>query len=226
MKRPDPSRSQLFLVALVTALLVAPVTAYASHQFSDVPDGHVFHDAIDWMVDNGITSGCGADTYCPGSPVTRGQMAALLKNLAEAEVVDAGRVGGRTAASLESTATEAIKTSQLLDAGGGFETVVQTPILAAGGYTVIATLHGFRVGAPDEIARVSCRLSYGGDTASSSFAAETGGFGSTTVVVTGTSVTGGTATLSCEAQPGAPFQVQQARINAISVNGVPAQTSS
>lgn len=77
------------LVALVTALVVSPIAAYGSHQFDDVPDTNIFHDDIDWMADNGITFGCGGNDYCPKDPVTREQMSAFMRRLAENQVVDA-----------------------------------------------------------------------------------------------------------------------------------------
>lgn len=37
-----------------------------------------FHLDIVWVYNEGITSGCSAERYCPNNPVTRGQMAAFL----------------------------------------------------------------------------------------------------------------------------------------------------
>ena len=50
-------KSTLVTVLVVGALLI-PAAVYASHQFTDVPDSHTFHDAIAWMKDNSITVGC------------------------------------------------------------------------------------------------------------------------------------------------------------------------
>ncbi len=55
---------------------ISPAPATAS--FSDVPTGHIFFQHIEALVDSGITSGCGATTYCPDAYVTRGQMAVFL----------------------------------------------------------------------------------------------------------------------------------------------------
>jgi len=77
------------VVAVVTAMVIAPTAAIAGHNFSDVPSTHTFHGDIEWMLDNGITSGCGSAIYCPDSNVTRGQMAAFMKRLATKKVVDA-----------------------------------------------------------------------------------------------------------------------------------------
>lgn len=45
--------------------------------FVDVA-GHVFEADITWLVEAGITSGCGSGRFCPNRPVTRGEMAAFL----------------------------------------------------------------------------------------------------------------------------------------------------
>jgi len=76
-------------VAVVAAMVLAPVAVSASHTFTDVPTTHIFHSDIAWMADNGITSGCTPTEYCPGDNVTRGQMAKFLRNVAENKVVDA-----------------------------------------------------------------------------------------------------------------------------------------
>jgi hypothetical protein len=51
-----------------------PETPY----FTDVPATHPFFKYIQKMRDLNITAGCGADTYCPDSNVTRGEMAVFL----------------------------------------------------------------------------------------------------------------------------------------------------
>jgi hypothetical protein len=69
------------VIAVVTALLVAPLTALATHTFTDVSDSNTFHDDIAWLESVGITQGCNPPSnteYCPDDNVTRGQMAAFL----------------------------------------------------------------------------------------------------------------------------------------------------
>jgi hypothetical protein len=46
--------------------------------FTDVPPGHAFHDAIVWMADEGITTGYPDDTFRPTGEITRQAMAAFL----------------------------------------------------------------------------------------------------------------------------------------------------
>jgi hypothetical protein len=87
------------LTAFVAVLVAAPTAVWASHQFTDVPSSHTFHNSIAWMKDNNITVGCNPpanDQYCPDDNVTRGQMSAFMKRLAENQVVDAASVNGVT----------------------------------------------------------------------------------------------------------------------------------
>ena len=50
--------------------------------FTDVPQGSFAADWIEELASLGVSGGCGGGNYCPGSPVTRAQMAVfLLKTL-------------------------------------------------------------------------------------------------------------------------------------------------
>jgi hypothetical protein len=53
-----------------------PVTGF--ERFDDVPPTSPFFRFIDRLAELGITSGCGARRYCPGAPVSREQMAAVI----------------------------------------------------------------------------------------------------------------------------------------------------
>jgi len=46
--------------------------------FEDVPCASGLAIWIDELAARGITAGCGGGNYCPGTPVTRGQMAVFL----------------------------------------------------------------------------------------------------------------------------------------------------
>ena len=46
--------------------------------FQDVPTNHWAAAWIEQLYTEGITGGCGTDTYCPSTPVTRAQMAVFL----------------------------------------------------------------------------------------------------------------------------------------------------
>jgi S-layer homology domain len=53
-------------------------TIHAGLSFSDVSPSSGFYPFIEDIFHNGITVGCGATNYCPGSSTTRAQMAAFL----------------------------------------------------------------------------------------------------------------------------------------------------
>lgn len=93
------------MIVAVTALIVAPLSAVASHTFTDVPTSNTHHDDITWLRDADVTRGCNppANTrYCPDDFVTRAQMASFLERLATNQVVDAGTLDGREASGIVS----------------------------------------------------------------------------------------------------------------------------
>jgi S-layer homology domain len=53
-------------------------TLHIGDSFADVPRANPFYPFIETIFHRGVTTGCGATTYCPGSPTTREQMAAFL----------------------------------------------------------------------------------------------------------------------------------------------------
>ena len=55
---------------------ISPAPAVAT--FTDVPTGHAFFQEIEALAASGVTTGCGAGSYCPDGFVTRGQLAAFL----------------------------------------------------------------------------------------------------------------------------------------------------
>jgi hypothetical protein len=124
------------LIVAVTALIVAPLTAVASHSFTDVPDTNIFHADIDWLKDSGVTKGCNppANTlFCPKDEVTREQMAAFMNRLANNKVVHAATAETAEKAGDADTldgkdSAEFVEGSQLLavHAGGNQSLVVST----------------------------------------------------------------------------------------------------
>jgi hypothetical protein len=58
-------------------LQVSPAPSTARFP-NDVPTTHPFFRYVEALAASGITGGCGAGTFCPDSPVTRGQMAVFL----------------------------------------------------------------------------------------------------------------------------------------------------
>jgi len=74
-------RRTLLLLMAVVLSLAAVTPVIAAPRFTDVPEGHIFYDDIEWLAAMEITQGCNPpvnDFYCPASYVNRGQMAAFL----------------------------------------------------------------------------------------------------------------------------------------------------
>ena len=75
------SASLPIVLAILAILAGAPPDVRADHQFVDVPSDAFYHDSVDFLVDNGITSGCAPGRFCPGDATTRGQAAEFLTRL-------------------------------------------------------------------------------------------------------------------------------------------------
>lgn len=74
-------------IGLLAAALAfaAPALAAPCSGFTDVDDSSSFCPNVDWLKNRGITLGCTSATlYCPGDPVSRLAMAALLNRLGTA----------------------------------------------------------------------------------------------------------------------------------------------
>lgn len=103
MENLETQRRGVITAIIATALILVPSTVWAVHSFTDVPDENVFHEDIEWLKDAGVTIGCNPPDntlFCPQDNVTREQMAAFMRRLAENQVVDAGTVEGFDAAAL------------------------------------------------------------------------------------------------------------------------------
>ena len=61
-------------VSWVRQVSPAPATA----TFGDVPTGHSLFQYVEALAKSGITGGCGSGNFCPGAPLTRGQMSVFL----------------------------------------------------------------------------------------------------------------------------------------------------
>ena len=79
-------KSLLVVLGLMVLVIAGGVlglrAARANHDFVDVPDSAFYHDFVSFLVENGITSGCGGGNFCGDTAVTRGQMAIFLQRLA------------------------------------------------------------------------------------------------------------------------------------------------
>ena len=89
----------------------------ASHNLSDVPDSAFYHDFVQFLVDHGITVGCGPGLFCGEQAVTRGQTAVFLRRLTETfEIV---RNPGTFSASTEANNTVTCPAGKRPLSGGG-----------------------------------------------------------------------------------------------------------
>ncbi len=79
-------RLRIIATALLVAagVLLAVRLTFASHNFSDVPTSAIYHNAVEWVFNRGITLGCTAGLYCPDDFVTRAQMALFMQRLGTA----------------------------------------------------------------------------------------------------------------------------------------------
>ena len=114
MRRRRSGWAVLAVCALIASLLAAgvnPATAVeetadrlaatsacageaeTDHMFTDVPEGHIFRDAINCIAHHGITVGTGdGTTFSPSQDVTRWQMALFIARAMKAAGVDLGAV--------------------------------------------------------------------------------------------------------------------------------------
>ncbi|MGI9528685.1 MAG: hypothetical protein ACR2NG_03165, partial [Acidimicrobiia bacterium] len=80
-KHRIPRRFLMLAMVMALAMVVlTPAVAGADSGFTDIDDS-IFKTDIEWMADNGYTSGCNPpdnDEYCPDNLLTRGEMAAFL----------------------------------------------------------------------------------------------------------------------------------------------------
>jgi len=162
------ARRRVTTIAASLAMIIAvPVAVIAAHSFNDVPDSNQFHESIAWMQENGITIGCNppANTeYCPEDNVSRQQMAAFMRRLAQTDgstgigvtdPADTVPVSGTTYVellTLEATATaEAnvtlnghVTLSKSTDPAGSYQVIVARdscagPVVGAGGWSTEST---------------------------------------------------------------------------------------
>lgn len=100
------------MIGGMVALIVAPLSAIATHTFEDVSTSQTFHEDIAWLEASGVTKGCNPpdnNLYCPDDEVTRGQMSAFMRRFAQyigaedgtpAQADNADTVDGRNARDL------------------------------------------------------------------------------------------------------------------------------
>ena len=90
---PDDSVTRGQMAVFIIRARYGAITAFSSSPtplFTDVPASNGFFPWIQKMKQVGITSGCGATTYCPNDLVTRDQMAIFLVRGAFNQLLPAG----------------------------------------------------------------------------------------------------------------------------------------
>ena len=78
---PNDSVTRAQMAVFIIRARYGATTAFDYTQtpyFTDVPTGAFAFNSIQRMKEDNITSGCSATTYCPGNPVTRGDMAIFM----------------------------------------------------------------------------------------------------------------------------------------------------
>lgn len=69
---------KLIALLLTLAMLLSIVPAAAAASFTDVKPGAYYAEAVDWAVENGVTTGMSATTFEPDTVCTRGQVVTFL----------------------------------------------------------------------------------------------------------------------------------------------------
>jgi hypothetical protein len=93
--------------------------------FLDVPQGHLFHEAIERLFRAGVTAGCGGGNFCPADVVTRAQMAIFLMRAEHglgwtAPVATGGTFADVPAGSFGAGAIEQATSEGIFPGGGSF----------------------------------------------------------------------------------------------------------
>ncbi len=87
---PDASCTRAQMVTFLWRAAGSPAPKSAANPFKDVSANDYYYSAVLWAVENGITSGTGADTFSPGATVTRGQTVTFLYRAAGSPAVSGG----------------------------------------------------------------------------------------------------------------------------------------
>ena len=83
---PDATTSRSMIATILWRMAGSPVVDYAM-DFSDVPQGQWYSEAIRWAASQGIVSGYG-DAFGTNDPITREQLAVMLYRFAQVEGYD------------------------------------------------------------------------------------------------------------------------------------------
>lgn len=128
--------------------------ALAGHSsFRDGPFG-VHENGIHFVADAGVTTGCGdGSRYCPGDPVSRGQMATFMHRLSgNAESVppsvNAATLDGLDSSSLQRRMRVGFRSEQIDPFGEGLVYCPDGGVVLNGSYTLSVTRENTAAGVP------------------------------------------------------------------------------
>ena len=79
---PNESCTRGQMVTFLWRTAGSPAPKSTTNPFRDVSSSDYYYNAVLWAVENGITSGTGADTFSPGATVDRGQTVTFLHRAA------------------------------------------------------------------------------------------------------------------------------------------------
>ena len=79
---PGASCTRAQMVTFLWRAAGSPAPKSTTNPFKDISSSDYYYDAVLWAVENGITTGTGADTFAPGATVTRGQTVTFLHRAA------------------------------------------------------------------------------------------------------------------------------------------------
>ena len=79
---PGASCTRAQMVTFLYRAAGSPALKSTMNPFKDISSTDYFYNAVLWAVENGITSGTGADTFSPATTVTRGQTVTFLHRAA------------------------------------------------------------------------------------------------------------------------------------------------
>ena len=79
---PSTPVTRAMFVTMLAAYDGADLSDYSSAPFSDVPDGKWFTAPVAWAAEEGIVAGTGDGKFSPSNPISRGELAVMLRSFA------------------------------------------------------------------------------------------------------------------------------------------------
>ena len=106
---PDGDLTRAMLVTVLWRLAGEPA-AEDPAEFTDVPDGQWYSDAVAWASGFNVVEGYGGGVFGPADPVTREQMAVIFYRWAEGKKYDVGFAANAALLKEESSVTRFVET--------------------------------------------------------------------------------------------------------------------